>query len=126
MERSRALSSVNSVESGKARECNIFDHEQGIQELRKEKEPNISDYREFFEGYYKLSGAEVKIIPNGVLYKSYFPFEAFNSNSSPNWWFSYNKIKHEWYDSLEENGTLINVVEALGGLFILNVLHKDS
>lgn len=111
----------------KARECYYFDKEQGIKDLRQQNQPDILDYCKFFERYYQLSEAFVAIHqPNGIFYKAYSPFSEFKQNQSPSWWKSYNKVKHEWYDSSREHGNLKNVIESLGGLFILNVLHKDS
>lgn len=34
-------------------------------------------------------------------------------------------MKHEWFDCVKE-ATLENTVKALAGLFVLNILHKDS
>jgi hypothetical protein len=106
------------------RDCDVFSNTLGIHELRQKNEPTISDYRVFFEPFYKLSEAEV-LIQNGDFSMSYYPFKEFKSNDGPKWWKSYNKVKHEWFNSLSEHGTLINVVKALGSLFLLNVLHKD-
>ena len=66
----------------------------------------------------------VEILPNGVFYKTYYPFKTFSKDQSPDWWNAYNKVKHKWYDKLKVYGTLKNVIEALGGLFILNVLKQ--
>ena len=66
-------------------------------------------------------------IPFGLSsYDSIQPFSQFNvSNGVPNWWTAYNRLKHEYYDHLTE-ANLDNVLYALGGLLILNVLHTCS
>lgn len=93
---------------------------------KKRRKKDINYFRDFFEPIYHLSGAEVDVAYGLTFYESgHRPFEAFKNNQIPKWWDAYNHVKHTWFDSMKE-ATLENVVSALGGLFLLNILHKES
>lgn len=64
----------------------------------------------------KLYDIEVNI---SCINKFIKPFENFDK-----WWSAYNHIKHNGYYYRDE-GSLKNVVESLGALFILNCFHED-
>ena len=55
------------------------------------------------------------------------PYESYIRTSShvPEWWTSYNKIKHNFKENFKE-AKLITVRNALAGAFLLNVLHKSA
>jgi hypothetical protein len=92
---------------------------------RNKKEWNIRDFLKAYEPLYELSKNEVTI-PFGLSdLKERKPFEDFGKGRFPKWWIAYNHVKHQYYDKIEE-ANLRNVVDALGGLLILNALHKDS
>ncbi|MHA2112322.1 MAG: hypothetical protein ACW98W_12640 [Candidatus Hodarchaeales archaeon] len=110
----------------KARACKAFDNEEGIQSLRQKSHPTIEDYRHFYERYYQLSQVQVTVELDGVQFDTIHPFNTYKQNKNPNWWSAYNKVKHEWYDHLQTKGTFKNLLEALAGLFTINVLHKDA
>jgi hypothetical protein len=54
-----------------------------------------------------------------------FPFKQFETGASPEWWTTYNKIKHEFSSNFEKS-TLKNARDALAGAFLLNVVHKPA
>jgi len=86
---------------------------------------DINNFRDFFEPKYQLSGVLVEAAYGLTEYGSIKPFKEFNSNIKPKWWDAYNHVKHEWFDCLQE-ATLENTLNALAGLFILNILYKES
>jgi len=88
---------------------------------------NINDFRNVYESIYELSRNEV-YAPFGLSpYGSVRPFEEFDKSRKgiPNWWTAYNNLKHDYYTHLKE-ANLDNVLNSLGGLLILNALHKCS
>ncbi len=94
--------------------------------LTSRKKRDIHFFRDLFEPMYFFSGAEVSIAYGLTFYeKNFRPFEEFSRNGIPEWWTAYNHVKHTWFDCIEE-ATLENVVSALAGLFILNVLNTSS
>lgn len=94
-------------------------------DLAGSSEPNITDYRRVYEPIFQLSSVEVLVSHGLTNYGTIKPFEAFAGNQSPGWWTAYNEVKHEFFQNVQK-GTLDNLVRALGGLFVLNILHKDS
>lgn len=105
----------------------IFDSYPHISELKESKrKKDINYFRDCFKPIYKLSGVEVEISYGLTFYEEKCrPFKDFNNNGVPKWWTAYNHIKHEWFDCIKE-ATLENTIEALAGLFVLNILHKES
>ena len=94
--------------------------------LASRRKRDIRFFRDLFEPMYFLSGVEVSIAYGLTFYeKNFRPFEKFGCNEIPEWWTAYNHVKHTWFDCIEE-ATLENVVSALAGLFILNVLNTSS
>jgi len=92
----------------------------------KGRKKDVNYFRDFFEPIYKLSGMEVDTAYGLTFYdRKCCPFEEFKNNKIPIWWNSYNHVKHKWFDCIEE-ATLANTVEALAGLFVLNIIHKES
>jgi len=88
------------------------------------KDWTIEDYRKTFEPIYEPSKVEIQIRagPNEIPART--PFKGFDS-TIPTWWTAYNHIKHQYYEKMSE-ATLENVIDSLGGLAILNSLHKCS
>jgi hypothetical protein len=87
---------------------------------------DICFFRDLFEPMYALSGAKVSIAYGLTFYdKNFRPFQKFGKQEIPLWWTAYNHVKHTWFDHVDE-ATLENVVGALAGLFILNVLNTSS
>jgi hypothetical protein len=97
-----------------------------IIELNTQDEPSIRDFRNAFEPIYKLSNAQLKSHYGLTYYGEITPFKSFSEeSSSPQWWQEQNVVKHHFYEEMEK-ATLDNLVNALGGLFILNILHMDA
>ena len=94
-------------------------------ELRDNPQPNIGNYRETFGKIYQLSEIELSVHYGLTNYGTIKPFDAFGLSKTPEWWEAYNNVKHEFFQNMHE-GTLDHLVRALGGLFALNIIHKDS
>ena len=45
--------------------------------------------------------------------------------SKPDWWDAYNSLKHDRFNN-EERGTLQNLLNALGGLYIINMIFAKT
>jgi len=94
--------------------------------LKKERrKQDITYFKDFFEPIYQLSSVAVEIAKGPDLYEVCVPFKKFKTKEIPNWWTSYNHVKHQWFDCMKE-ATLGNTIEALAGLFVLNILHKQN
>lgn len=109
----------------KMSECPNFEDDPNIREIKKPvKKWTINEYRSIYEPYYELSKNQV--IVHSVLGRTQTltPFCDF-SKKTPCWWTAYNKVKHEYYDSLQK-ANLQNVLNCLGGLLILHALHLCS
>jgi len=108
-----------------------LDNEKAVKELRErirkkpDWHPNISDFRMTFDPIFQLSNVEVEADYGLTYYGKLRPFKDFDKQS-PNWWDAYNKVKHEIFGQIEEKATLQNTITALAGLFVLNILHKES
>lgn len=98
---------------------------------RRNKNWTIHDFRNAYEPIYEFSKNDIQV-PFGL--SSYpdpqhpfiQPFIEFqNPNGIPDWWGTYNGVKHEYYDHLQE-ATLDRVINSLGGLLLLHGLHKCS
>lgn len=88
---------------------------------------DIKDYQRLVNPVYRLSDAKVQVSDGVSNYGEVVPFAAFaHEKEFPEWWWSaYNKYKHYRY-SLIDYANLRNVAEALSGLFLLNILHKEN
>jgi hypothetical protein len=106
-----------------------FDSFSHVSVLKSSKRKHdINYFRDFFDPIYQLSTAKVKIEYGLTSYGTCRHFKGFldpKNNRIPSWWNSYNHVKHGWYVNIKE-ATLKNTIEALAGLFVLNVLHKES
>ncbi len=103
--------------------------QQQQQRVRRRRRPewNINNFRDAYEPIYELSKNEVDV-PFGLsCYGTIQPFIELGvpNDRIPDWWNAYNHLKHNYYDSLIE-ANLENVLNSLGGLLILNALHKCS
>jgi hypothetical protein len=87
--------------------------------------PTITDFRKAFDPVFQLTGIEVEGSYGLTYYGKLQPFKGFK-RKAPIWWDSHNKLKHEFFEKLEERAKLQNVINALAGLFVLNILHKES
>ena len=103
-----------------------FPHVSMLKSSRRRRDINY--FREFFDPIYNLSNVEVYTAYGLTFYGACHPFAGFldsQNNRIPSWWNAYNHVKHGWYVNIEE-ATLKNTIEGLAGLFVLNVLHKES
>lgn len=83
---------------------------------------NMRVYRELYEPFYQLSSKKIYELRT---FGQLNPFSSWSSNDSPYWWKNYNHVKHDRFKNKKE-ATLKSVLEALSGLFILNVLHLET
>lgn len=99
-----------------------------IKEKRQKKSdwsPTITYFRKAFNSVFQLSSVDVEASYGLTNYGKLKPFRDFE-RKAPSWWEAHNKLKHEFYQKLEERAILRNAINALVGLFILNILHKES
>jgi len=87
--------------------------------------PKIGDFRSAFESVFQLSKIEVDADYGLSSYGKLNPFKDFDTKN-PSWWEPYNKVKHELFQEMEKKATLVHSLNALAGLFLLNILHKES
>jgi hypothetical protein len=92
---------------------------------------SINLFREAFEPIYKLSKKTVYVrsleffedLP--IVVDGFNPFAQFGDGKTPQWWKAYNEVKHDWLKNLKR-ANLENALRALGGAFLLNVVHVPS
>jgi len=85
----------------------------------------ISEYRDVFEPHHQLSRWHVSIGRPFLPYGEIQPFNQFARGQSPVWWIAYNKVKHDMFKN-RVHGSLENLLQAMAGLFLLNVLHRPN
>lgn len=85
---------------------------------------NISDIRTILFRHYPEIARENVFIPHYGL-RIDTPFENFARGISPNWWGSYNAVKHARHTDFDQ-ATLWNALLALGGLFIICLYHQKA
>jgi hypothetical protein len=83
---------------------------------------NIETYRQIFDGYYNLSSKEIFDLR---IYSSIIPFSSWSENKAPKWWEDYNQVKHDRFKN-KKAASLKTTLDAIGGLFLINVLHKET
>jgi hypothetical protein len=94
---------------------------------------NIFVARDAFEPIYRLSSnCDAKPVAKSGWFgeKELRPFEKFglsgyDEKCLPDWWHSYNNVKHHWSSSIEQ-ANIVNVLNALAGAFLLNAVHYPS
>lgn len=67
----------------------------------------------------KMSGLEIRIPRYGL---AFTPWENWARGKNPDWWHSYNHVKHE-RDQYFHEATLQNAINALGALLIMNYYY---
>jgi hypothetical protein len=88
----------------------------------KRKRKDIHYYREILEPVHNLSYK--RVIVNAESINEIFPFLKFAISEVPDWWSAINKVRHEW--SLNRRkANLKNTLEAMSGLFLMNILNKN-
>jgi hypothetical protein len=103
----------------------VLPESEAVLALKAKDTPSIVDFRNAFEPIYILSSAEVKAHYGLTYYGLIRPFKNFSCDASPQWWTEQNVVKHRFYEDMTK-ATLDNLTNALGGLFLLNILHVDS
>ena len=92
-------------------------------EKKRTKNIDIRDYYTIFEQLYDLSSKDVH---NLHTFETVTPFSEWIDNyESLEWWDAYNALKHDRFAN-KEVATLEKTLNALGGLFLLNVLHLET
>jgi hypothetical protein len=79
---------------------------------------NMKHWREYLEEKFKISRV---CLPVPVFHTYIRPFREFELDKSPIWWQAFTNLKHHRDDCFLE-ATLENGLNALGGLFLLNVI----
>jgi hypothetical protein len=78
----------------------------------------MADWRTYLEGQFKISRV---CLPVPAFHTYVRPFRDFEINKSPTWWRAFTHLKHQ-RDNFFSEATIENGLNALGGLFILNVI----
>jgi len=107
-------SRINSVKLG---ECRT--------KSKNSKQIKISEFRDIFDPHCELSKWHVNIGEPFLQYREVQPFIRFSKKQSPTWWLAYNKVKHDLFAN-RVHGNLENLLQAMAGLFLLNVLHRPN
>jgi len=103
--------------------CESMDGFEGIRPLREEEsKQNMKSYREIFDAKYHLS--DKKIFDLQTL-SPHNPFLKWKEGKTPLWWKDYTGIKHDRFRN-KERATLKSTLDALGGLFLLFLIHKET
>ena len=84
-----------------------------------QKAENINDYKNILDASFpKIKALNVFINRYGL---TLTPWDNWKNNNSPDWWRSYNKVKHERNNYFQE-ANLKNALNAVAGLYLL-LLH---
>lgn len=83
---------------------------------------NINDYRIIIQKYApEFVNEEFTIDRHGISCK---PWESWNGNSNPDWWRSYNNVKHQ-RNNFYSDANLRNTINAVGGLLVTVVYYYN-
>ncbi|MCK9579843.1 MAG: hypothetical protein M0Q92_05260 [Methanoregula sp.] len=100
-----------------------FDTIENIEKIRTdEKYQNMTSYRNIFDSSYGLSQKEIF---ENKLWSKIIPFSSWSDNKSPDWWKNYTDFKHDRFSN-RRKATVKITLNALGGLFLLNVIHLET
>ena len=85
-----------------------------------DKAHNINHYKKIIkESIPNLIEEEFTISRYGITYK---PWEKWLSDQNPDWWWAYNKVKHERHDYFHE-ANLKNTINTMGALLITTIYY---
>lgn len=88
-----------------------------------EKRNNIDDYRNVILKYLpEICNEEIIIRRYGMIFK---PWESWEENKTPDWWGSYNSVKHKRNESLKD-ANLRNAVNSVGALLIIVLYYYKT
>lgn len=96
---------------------------QYVKKVKDMKYENIHYYRRVLEDGHNLSSKTVIIKSEAI--SETFPFYEFSQSNVPEWWDAINKVRHNW-NIYKHLANLHNSLNALAGLFLLNVMNKPS
>ena len=103
--------------------CDCLDEIPDIKKYREIKKRNMNHHKIIFENFYNLSSKEIFELKN---YSEIAPFFNWREDEkSIEWWSDYNDIKHDRFLN-RRKATLKTTLDALGALFLLNVIHIDT
>jgi len=99
--------------------------------LPRKRNPNMDDYRKFFTSAAKLPVEDIGHVPSlakmEVSVPRYglrlTPWDNWAKGENPDWWRSYNHVKHERNRCFQE-ATLENSLNALGALLVMNYYYE--
>lgn len=94
----------------------------GIDKYRNLNHLDMGKYREIFEPFYQLSSKRIYELQN---YSSIMPYSEWSDDKALSWWDNYTKTKHNRFQN-REVATLKTTLDALGGLFLLNIIHLET
>jgi len=97
-----------------------FSNRSDILKLREKKRLNINDFYKVFIDRIKNSQVYVRQLDEDI-----FPFVEWEEHVVPDWWDSYNNIKHHKADK-QKNATLESALNALAALFLLHCKQADT
>ncbi len=108
------LSASSEVDVTMKQLCLLIDSHQSI--------TNINDYRRIIKtSLPEFIDEEIRIDRFGLSYK---PWDHWNGDENPNWWRSYNNVKHQ-RNSHFSDANLLNAINAVGALLLTVVyLYK--
>lgn len=108
----------------RAIDSDVLDSANSINTYRNldDRDINFGTYRKLYDSFYKLSS---KKIYEHRSFEKFVPFSKWSSGKAPDWWDNYNHVKHDRFENKKE-ATLKSVLEALSGLFIINVIHLET
>lgn len=102
----------------------VLDSAPNIKSIRRKDLTDITmkDFREVFEPFYQLSEKNIFVLRTREKIK---PFLEWSSGRAPQWWDSYNEVKHDRFKNKKE-ATLKTVLDSIAGLFLLNIMHVEE
>jgi len=84
--------------------------------------PDMRLYRTLFNNMYNFSDKRIFNLISGT---ELYPFSEWKNENALRWWTSYTKLKHDRFENREQ-AAIKNVLNALGGLFLLNAIHIET
>jgi hypothetical protein len=100
-----------------------FDEIPTIKKIRtNEKCHNMKTYREIFDDFYNLSNKEIF---ENKSWSKIIPFANWKENKTLDWWKNYTDFKHDRFSN-RKKATFKITLDALGALFLLNVIHLET
>lgn len=99
-----------------------FDTVDQIENYRDRDQPTMKIFREVYKSRYKIENKRIFELRN---FTAIQPYKKWGDNLSLDWWKNYTAIKHDRLRN-KEKSTLKTTLDALGGLFLLTIIHVDT